>query len=622
VTYNSLDHSHLLDVWFHLASRLNASEESLTTFKRRSSEGLNFLTRTLPELGKCIDNGLSHGFNRDSHQFRTQKDSELPAFLSEFTSAIFNDDGSVKTVVDCGALKTVRQLCYIFYKLLVKPTPMEEALAEQKFIDVDSSVKTCDYPESLPDVKAHFLSIVKDCDPYDIRPHHASGATAEKLTNYQKRYNVRYIPDLHKVYNITDHFLNEDCARMHFSIHSSEPCSPSARFTTVPKDSRGPRGICIEPSEIMYFQKGQQEALYRHIESTTPAKGFINFTDQSINRRLALQGSIDGSLATIDLKDASDLVPYNLIMELVNDDWKVALSATRSKTVEVGQNTINLNKFSAMGSANCFAIEACLFWSIARTVTDFAYVYGDDIICKNSDAELVMCALESYGLKVNKDKSLHIGSFRESCGGEYFAGHDISYVKYKSSSFKHMYPFINLIGEHFSHEISDELFELCQKKHNQHLYAEPLEHASEPRELVYYTNNLDIISGVMSSFKFRIPKKDAENDYNRVQVRRLVAVKGEVDTLRIIRESDAKAYLTRENRCVPAHYGYHDWITRHDSVMPWSSYYERFVNGSKPPRNLDYLPAGVTNSYADRKLRNEFRWEETNLLNIPYNSMN
>jgi len=99
-----------------------------------------------------------------------------------------------------------------------------------------------------------------------------------------------------------------------------------------------------------------------------------------------------------------------------------------------------------MGSALCFPIEALVFSTIAlmgvsrvrgvplsnrflKEMVGQVRVYGDDIIVPADSAEAVVTLLEAFGLRVNVHKSFWNGSFRESCGKEYFKGSDVSYVK-------------------------------------------------------------------------------------------------------------------------------------------------------------------------------------------------
>jgi hypothetical protein len=59
-------------------------------------------------------------------------------------------------------------------------------------------------------------------------------------------------------------------------------------------------------------------------------------------------------------------------------------------------------------------------------------LYGDDIIVPTATAVSVVGGLESFGLKVNIRKSFWTGEFRESCGGDYFRGLDVTpvYLRY------------------------------------------------------------------------------------------------------------------------------------------------------------------------------------------------
>jgi len=206
----------------------------------------------------------------------------------------------------------------------------------------------------------------------------------------------------------------------------------------------------MEPHERMFIQQGLMSKIYDHIECDSMAKGYINFTRQSINQNLAYLGSLDQRYATLDLKDASDLVSWELISRIVRPEWLAALSATRSDKASLpnGQ-TVELKKFAPMGSALCFPIEAILFFCIARLVTDKVWVYGDDIIVGNAYALPVIEKLHHYGLKVNLDKSLFTGFFRESCGSDYYKGDFITPVRYRKNDIESIISFANQIRDVF-----------------------------------------------------------------------------------------------------------------------------------------------------------------------------
>lgn len=173
------------------------------------------------------------------------------------------------------------------------------------------------------------------------------------------------------------------------------------------------------------------------------------FTDQAPNRAKARQGSVDGSVATIDLSEASDRVLASLICDALRP-WPTVLEAvmaSRSSRSELPSGrVIDLRKFASMGSALCFPMEVMAFSAIiftalrkqgghpaAETLRAFATgevrVYGDDIVVPTDSVLCVEELLETYGLRVNRSKSFSLGKFRESCGGDYYDGVDVTPVR-------------------------------------------------------------------------------------------------------------------------------------------------------------------------------------------------
>lgn len=64
-------------------------------------------------------------------------------------------------------------------------------------------------------------------------------------------------------------------------------------------------------------------------------------------------------------------------------------------------------------------------------------VFGDDILCKGELYEDLVHLLELTNARVNLDKSYPKGNFRESCGGDYWRGHDVRAVYAKSLATPH-----------------------------------------------------------------------------------------------------------------------------------------------------------------------------------------
>lgn len=208
------------------------------------------------------------------------------------------------------------------------------------------------------------------------------------------------------------------------------------RVTTVPKDKDIDRPIACEPMLNMYLQKGYGSIIRKRLR-----KVGIDLNDQTVNQRLARKGSLDGSLATIDLSAASDSISIELCRLLLPQDWFDALIMARSDQGLLPDGTIlTYNKISSMGNGFTFELESLLFWAISQASQDFHYrsvesketrtvsVYGDDIICDVSASKVVIDTLAICGFDTNIDKSFVSGPFRESCGEHYFNGTSVTPV--------------------------------------------------------------------------------------------------------------------------------------------------------------------------------------------------
>lgn len=175
----------------------------------------------------------------------------------------------------------------------------------------------------------------------------------------------------------------------------------------------------------------------------------IGIEDQTPNQRMALEGSLTGDLATLDLSEASDRVSNQHVRTLLrNHPWLArAVDACRSRKADVpGEGLLRLAKYASMGSALCFPFEAMVFTTVVfmgiqkslntslslRDIKSFqgsVRVYGDDILVPVDHVHEVIDMLQTFGFVVNTDKSFWNGKFRESCGREYYSGDDVSIVR-------------------------------------------------------------------------------------------------------------------------------------------------------------------------------------------------
>lgn len=207
---------------------------------------------------------------------------------------------------------------------------------------------------------------------------------------------------------------------------------PGNRITTVPKSRKTNRTIAIEPQMNMYIQKGIGAMIRRRLKSVG-----IDLDDQTINQRYALEGSITGDLATVDLSAASDSISTALVWALLPPSWAELIMLTRSEIGILPDGTeINYEKVSSMGNGYTFELESLLFWALAKSVTskdDVVSVYGDDIIIPSRCVPALQKVFDYVGFTLNMDKSFWTGKFRESCGKHYFDGYDVSPVYHKTN---------------------------------------------------------------------------------------------------------------------------------------------------------------------------------------------
>jgi len=209
------------------------------------------------------------------------------------------------------------------------------------------------------------------------------------------------------------------------------------RFTTVPKDCTKDRGIAVEPSINLFYQL----PIGKRIRAALRRKGIDLSDGQSTHRRVACEASTHGCYATLDLSNASDTVCYNLVKLLLPTQWFNILDSLRSPKTFFEGKWVWLEKFSSMGNGFTFELESAIFLSIILAVRNLrasreplealvqpgedVWVYGDDIIIPTDWTTDVVAALSYCGFEINGSKSFVTGSFRESCGGDYFGGVDV-----------------------------------------------------------------------------------------------------------------------------------------------------------------------------------------------------
>lgn len=197
----------------------------------------------------------------------------------------------------------------------------------------------------------------------------------------------------------------------------------SNRVGVVLKNWKTHRTIACEPEGAIPLQL----AWDAYVKDRLRKFAGINLRDQSLNQRLALIGSILGTIATIDLKGASDTVARILVHLVFDHEWIVFLESLRSPCYSGPFGTGVYSKFSSMGNGCTFGIETLIFAAVCSSCSPEVFnVYGDDIAISTEKADELVEKLNRLGFTVNQDKSHTSGSFRESCGANWYQGQDVT----------------------------------------------------------------------------------------------------------------------------------------------------------------------------------------------------
>lgn len=228
-----------------------------------------------------------------------------------------------------------------------------------------------------------------------------------------------------------------------------------ARLCAVPKDWNKMRLITVESIWSSYLQHWTRERLLKalKLKGTADLKRLAcpkRRDPQLAHRALAQRGSVDGSLATLDLSSASDLVSVNQVIE-VFPPWVIGdLLRARSDSYESKTPLPNGTRpsgdifmYAGMGNATTFVVETLMFHAACYAICDyyrlgfkdsFISCYGDDMVVSEKLASLILDLnlFEEFGWRINRGKSFwRPGTrFRESCGGQYYAGHDVTILRY------------------------------------------------------------------------------------------------------------------------------------------------------------------------------------------------
>jgi len=396
---------------------------------------------------------------------KTRPGSKNPAFLSEFMDRIFDPQTGDLLEEPCiESIFAIRQLTLMMAKIGLDCSDERINAAIERYLECEKEVREYDRlmdPELLQDFESMCIRLYgdvltkMDSDVYygRIVPKHGPGSTADRLQGNAKYDQAEWPLRLERIFPYGDYALPN--WRYYYRMDHVDFLEPGrerpVRVITVPKTQKTPRIIAIEPTAMQYMQQAIARNLVDYLETDVTVRGMIGFLDQVPNQELAQRGSFFEDLATLDLSEASDRVSYQHVRYMLAKypHLREGIDACRSRKADVRGETIRLAKFASMGSALCFPIEAMTFLAIIflgiqkakntrlsrkdiKSYRGRVRVYGDDIIIPVEFASSVVEMLNAFGHKVNSNKSFWTGQFRESCGKEYFHGHDVSIVRVRS----------------------------------------------------------------------------------------------------------------------------------------------------------------------------------------------
>jgi hypothetical protein len=367
-------------------------------------------------------------------------------------------------------LRTLRQICLFTYKVKSHEVTKEaELTATEGFISRNATCSSLSYhyyaqKASIVDDRSRVLKLARllagmvfdRADFRNIRPSHGPGAVSDAKRGYNKwsKLDSRTTRLCDKYYPMSDWNVPTPAWFEHLAAsYAHSVC----KLAIVPKDKRGPRVICTQPVGLMWIQQGQLRSLNKAIESSAILKtnrlingelsSSIYFNDQSRNGSLALESSRTREFATIDLKDASDLISWGLVRYLLNKENTKFLAASRAMYVRLqDKELVKLHMFAPMGSAMCFPVESLVFWCVAAAATYVqrgvtyeylgsgsatkflrsnpteVFVFGDDVLVRRESCKFVCECFEWLGFVPNRNKTFSEGFYRESCGVDAYLG--------------------------------------------------------------------------------------------------------------------------------------------------------------------------------------------------------
>lgn len=352
---------------------------------------------------------------------------------------------------DADRIRGLRQTLGFFSRLHANVTE-EQKIAQLKEA-ADRLARPAEIRWTDPEiwVMRKFIRSILGSNPPDMRElhfRHGPGAVATREKGFEKLY-------FKETYCKVDSYLGYDSEFLLRLPNQPYKCLertiPRTRVIAVPKDALRIRTISCEPLTMMFFQQGIMDYMYTRMFGRNSAGiGMQNFPfeNQALQQRRARSGSYCSSWARpmqqccIDLSNASDDVKCSHITLLFPPRWADLLMAFRSEEAHFEEldEVVTLQTYAPMGAAPCFPVESLVFGSIMFAGRFFSRglrdpegdwgVVGDDMCQPAYAYPLTLDLLDRGSFLPNLSKCCGPQTrFRESCGGDYYEGEDVTYVR-------------------------------------------------------------------------------------------------------------------------------------------------------------------------------------------------
>jgi hypothetical protein len=409
---------------------------------------------------------ISSGGERDGDIIVALYDGfkKTPVFR-EFHEFIRTDDASIYAFLFSFLL---------FGKKLYIEDSSLDAISLRDWLEVEDRLRSLALPRFVDNLREVVYKLFEDFEIGPFLPVHGGGSVSERRVKGTNLKNAEIRLTKGMKYVFRDSIFVSDDINAWIPDPTSEISENGpfhSRLKFVPKDYRKTRSICMEPIGHQFTQQGVRLWIESYLKQC-PLRDFIFIEDQSRNQQASRRASTKHDVDTIDLSAASDSVSWDLIKRVFPPQVLKYLAATRTSSVELPDGKFfDLSKFAPMGSALCFPTQSILYASLIIMIgiserygldwlndkvdlsddVDFAdlirdvfslkgrsrhsyrpfLVYGDDIICDKRMTSSLLNALDLLGFQTNREKS-YTGEvdFRESCGGFYFKGHDVTPIRF------------------------------------------------------------------------------------------------------------------------------------------------------------------------------------------------